>query len=90
MQINCQTNDEFRYRCNNYKDNNPKSLKREEHKQAGFFVCFQTPDHSSFINDTEIKLVEKTDPSDPTKHENFWIDCLKTRCLGLNNIDPYQ
>ena len=32
MQYNGQTNDEFRYRCNNYKDNNRKSLRREDHK----------------------------------------------------------
>ena len=29
MQINCKTNDEFWYRCNNYKDKYPKSLKGE-------------------------------------------------------------
>ena len=91
MQYNGQTNDEFRYRWNNYKDNNRKSLRGEDHKQAGFFAHFQTAGHSGFINDTEIRFIDKTDPSDPTRREDFWIDTLKTRYLqGLNNIDPYH
>ena len=42
MQYNGQTNNEFRYRWNNYKDNNQKSLRGEDHKQRGFFAHFQT------------------------------------------------
>ena len=54
MQYNGQTNDEFRYRCNNYKDNNRKSLRGEDNKQAGVFAHFQTAGNSGFIKDTEI------------------------------------
>ena len=36
MQYNRRTNDEFRYKWNNYKDNNRKSLMGEDDKQAGF------------------------------------------------------
>ena len=57
MQYNHQTNDEFRYRWNNYKDNNRKSVRDEEHKQAGFFAHFQTAGHSGFINDTDKILI---------------------------------
>ena len=78
MQYNSQTNDEFRYRWNNYKDN-WKSLRGEDHKEAGFFAHFQTADYSGLFNDTEIRFVDKTDPSDPTRREDFWIDTLKTR-----------
>ena len=54
-----------------------------------FFAHFQGADHSGFINDTEIRLIDKTDPSDPTKREDVWIDALKTRYpQGLNNIEP--
>ena len=60
-------------------DNNRKSLKGEDHKQAGFFALFQTAGHSGFINDTEIRFIDKTDPSDPTTREDFGIDTLKTR-----------
>ena len=57
MQCNGQTNDEFKYRWNNYKDNNQKSLRGEDHKQAGCFAHFQTAGQSGFINDTEIKFI---------------------------------
>ena len=86
-----QTVDEFRYRWNNYKDNNRKSLRGNEHKQAGFFAHFQGLDHNGFLEDTEITFIDKTDPSDPTRREEFWIDTLKTRYpLGLHNIDAYH
>ena len=91
IQYNGQTNDEFRYRWNNYNDNNRKSLSGESHKQAGFFAHFQTAGLSGFINDIEIRFIDKTAPSDLTRCEDFWIDDLKTRSLqGLNDIDPYQ
>ena len=67
----CQTNDDFRYRWNNYKGNNGKSLRGEDHKQAGFFAHFQAAGHSGFINDTEIRFIDKTDPSDPTSMRMF-------------------
>ena len=88
QQYTGQTVDEFRYRRNNYKDNNRKSLRGDEHKQADVFVHVQSLDHNSFLEDTEITFIDKTDPSDPARREEFWIDTLKT-CypLGLNKID---
>ena len=87
--ITVKLKDEFRYRWNNYKDNSRKSLRGEDHKHAGFFAHFQTAGHNGFINNTETRFIDKTDPSDPTRHEDFWIDTLKTRYpQGLNNIDP--
>ena len=67
MQYNNQTNDEFRYRENHYRDNNRKSVRGEDHKQVGCFAHFQTAGHSGFINDIEIKFIGKTNPSDPTR-----------------------
>ena len=77
MQYNDETNDEFRYRQNNYKDNNQKSLRGEEDKRAGFFAHFQTAVHSGFTNYTEIRFIDKTDPSDTTRREDFWKILLK-------------
>ena len=83
-----QTVDEFRYRWNNYKDNNNKSLTVDGHKQAGFFA--ESLDHNGFLENTKITFIDKTDPSDPTWREKFWIDTLKTcYLLGSNNIDAY-
>ena len=83
-----QTVDEFRYWWDSYKGINRKSLRGDEHKQTGFFAHFQGLDHNGFLEDIEITFIDKTDPSNPTRHEEFWIDTLKTRYpLGLNNID---
>ena len=91
MQYNVQTNDEFRYGWNNYKDNNRKGLMHEKHKQAGFFANFQTAGHSGFANDTEVRFIDKTDSLDTNRREHFWIDTVKTDYLqGLNNIDSYH
>ena len=46
---------------------------------------------ASFINDNEIRFIDKTDPSDPTRREDFWMDTLKTRYpLGFHDTDPSQ
>ena len=59
--------------------------------KQGFFYHFQTAGQSGFNNDTKIRFINKTDPSGPTKPEDFWIDTFKT-CLsqGFNNIDAYH
>ena len=55
------------------------------------FAHFQTGGHSGFINDTEIRFIDKTDPSDAIRREDFWIDTLETRYPQyLNNTDPYH
>ena len=41
--------------------------------------AFWLTSNSGFINDTEIRFIDKTDPSDPCRREDFWIDTLKTR-----------
>ena len=61
MQYNGQINNEFRYKWNNYKDNNRKSLRGEDYKQAGFSTHFQTAGHISFISGTGIRFIDKTD-----------------------------
>ena len=44
-----------------------------------------------FINDTETRFVDKAEPTDPTRREDFWIYTLKTRYPhGLNSIDSYN
>ena len=85
MQYSSQANAKFRYSWNSYKDNNEKRHRGEDHKQAGFLAHSQTASCSSFINDIEIRFIDKTDPSGPTKCEDFWIDTLKTCYFqGLN------
>ena len=85
MQYSSQANAKFRYSWNSSKDNNEKRHRGEDHKQASFFAHSQTASCSSFIIDIEIRFNDKTDPSGPTKCEDFWIDTLKTCYFqGLN------
>ena len=60
-------------------------------KKQAFFSHFQAAGQSCFVNDTEIRFIDKSDPSDPTRREDFWTDIIKTRYpQGLNNIDSYH
>ena len=62
MQCNGQTNDEFKYRWNNYKDNNQKSLRGEDHKQTGFFAHFQTAGHNGLLMTLKLNLFRRRIP----------------------------
>ena len=49
---------------------------------------FNLPGHSGFLNDVSVTLIDKTDPKDPTKRQDFWIQTLKTKApLELNIED---
>ena len=42
-------------------------------------------DHDGLLNNVEITLIDKTDPSDPERREEFWRTKLRTLApLGLN------
>ena len=46
---------------------------------------FLSEGHSGLIKDVEIVFVDKTDPSEPTRREEFWRNKLKTLApYGLN------
>ena len=80
-----QTVDTFRKRWNNYKDNARKFNRGEHCIQRHLYEHFTLPGHSSFLHDVSITLIDKTDPSYPTKREDYWIDILKTKPpMGLN------
>ena len=67
-----ETNKIFRKRWNNYKDNAGKYLRGDSCMQQHLFEHFQNPGHTSFIEDVSITLIDKTDPSIPTKCEAYW------------------
>ena len=67
-----------------------KTLKGRQHKMVHhqrvfFHQHFLSEGHHGLVNDCEITLINKTDSSDPTKWEFFWIRLLKTYYpLGLS------
>ena len=56
--------------------------------QEHLFQHFSSPGHNGFLNDVSVTFIEKTDPSDPLKRENFWRKLLMTMAPhGLNVED---
>ena len=59
--------------------------RREDHMQKYLHDHFLSEDHDGLLNDVEITLIDKTDPSDPERREDFWRNKLGTLApLGLN------
>ena len=50
----------------------------EECKQKYLHEHFFQDDHHGFLNDAQATLIDKTQASDPTKREYFWMRTLKT------------
>ena len=53
------TTDKFRFRWNNYKENNRKAKRGEEHIQLLVFEHFSLNDHNGFLEDCTITLTIK-------------------------------
>ena len=79
------TTERFRFWWNNYKDNQRKAKRGEDHTQKYFHEHFLNHDHNGLINEIEIILIGKTDQSDHTRREEFWWAKLKT--LGYNSLN---
>ena len=45
----------------------------EQCMQRHLHEHFNLPGHSGFLNDVSVTLIDKTDPKDLTKQEDFWI-----------------
>ena len=80
-----QTTDKFHYQWNNYKACYHRAYRGAEVPQKHLHEHFMGGNHQGLEKDVEITLTEKTDPSDPTKSEDFWICALGTMApKGLN------
>ena len=47
----------------------------------------QQPGSPGFLEDTDITLINKTDPRAPTKREDYWIHNYKTKAPIRHNIE---
>ena len=46
---------------------------------------FNDSEHSGFLNDVSITVIDKTEPTNPLQRENYWKHTLKTFApYGLN------
>ena len=66
------TTKRFRFQWNNYKNNQRKAKRDEDHTQMYFHEYFLSHNHNGLISDTEIIFTVETDSSDPTRREEFW------------------
>ena len=72
-----QTTDSFRSRGNNYKSKSRKFDRTEKCMQEYLYSYFGNEGHNGFLEDVSIALIDKTDGSDPTKRDTFWMHTLK-------------
>ena len=87
-----KTVDKFRSRWNNYKTDARKAASgnKEICKQKFLQNHFLQDDHHRFLEDVEVTLIDKTQTSDPTKKEYYWMRTLKTLFPdGLNLEKDY-
>ena len=90
LQYKGQNRDAFWKRWNSYRCCARKADRGEECKQKYLHEHFLQDDHYRFLNDTQITLIYKTQPSDPTKREHFWMRTLKTYYIcDLNTEKAY-
>ena len=79
----CKINHQFN--CTEYKDNNIKYYRSEACMQEHLFRHFSRKSHNGFLNDASITFIDKTNPANPLKREDFWRKTLKTMVpYGLN------
>ena len=56
--------------------------------QEHLFRHFSSPGRNGFLNDVSITFIDKTDPSNPLKREDYWKRTFKTMVpFGLNIED---
>ena len=80
-----QTVNQFRSKWNNYKSDSRKYNRGGSCMQQHLFKHICTSGHSGFLYDVSIKFIDKTDPSNPCKWEDYWGRILKTMApFGLN------
>ena len=87
-----KTVDKFRSRWNNYKKDAREAARDniESCKQQFLQNQFLQDNHHEFLEDVEVTLIDKTQGSDPTKREYYWMRTLKTLYSdGLNFASDY-
>ena len=84
-----KTTDRFRYGESNYKmearkaENSDMENVKQKFLQSHFFQ----DDHKGFLEDVEVRLIDKTQGSDPTKREYYLVRTLKTLYPDGLNIE---
>ena len=78
--------EKIRFRWNNCKCNCHKHAKDESVKQQHLYDHFMLEDHTQFVNDVSIILINKTDPTNPLRREQYWRHTMKTLVPYGHNV----
>ena len=81
-----QTTDSFRSKWNKYKSKSRRFDENEKCMQEYLYSHIESEGHNGFLEDLSINLIDKTDATDPTKREMFWMHTLKTLALYDLNV----
>ena len=83
-----EATDSFRYRWNNYKDNDRKHSRKESCMQEHLLKHFNSMGQNGFLHNVSITLIDKTDGKNPKKRDDYWRRTVKTYSpFGLNVED---
>ena len=56
--------------------------------QEYLYRHFESEGHTEFLDDVSVTLIGKTDCSNPTKRDNYWMQTIRTFApYGLNVVD---
>ena len=77
----------FRLTWNNYKSNDRKYQKLEWCMQQHLFEHFNSEEHHCFIEKICITIIDKTDPSETLKTENYWRSIYRTMAPWVLNVE---
>ena len=94
IQYSGQTVDQFRSKWNNYKSYSRKQSRSGFCMQQHLFNHFCTSRYAGILDDVSITFIDKTDPSDRLKREDYWRRTLKIMApfelnIVLNVMSPY-
>ena len=83
-----KTTDQFRSRWSNYKSKSRSFDRGKQCMQEDLYKHLESERHSGFREDGSVILIDKTDGSNPTKRETYWMRTLKTIApYGLNVVN---
>ena len=68
----------FRYRWNNYNDNDRNHSRKESCMQEHLFKHFNSMGHNGFLNKVSITLIDKTDCKNPKKERRLLEENLES------------
>ena len=82
------TTDSFHGRLNNYKSKSKSFKSGERCVQEHLYKHFVSEGHTQLPDNVSKTLIDKTDGSNPSKRENYWMQTIKTFApYGLNVVD---